>query len=201
MAQNNIFPPHAMPLVGSVTAKDAFDVEITWAAGSRAGRTEVLDLSPIINAVKFFRPLRNDRSLFETVHSIAFGNAIAWGEDEAVDLSATALQRLAEETMRPDDLRQFISDQGLSETALAAILDYSRRQIVSFVNHERPIPRVVSLACRYIELKNPISQSTPAPDVRIVPLIADPLSPNTTSATGVEHQTLDRLANTGIPKS
>ncbi len=149
-------PNNPMPRVSAVSAGSALTVSITWKAGARTGKTETLDLAPIINAGKFFRPLRTDRPLFESVHTIVGGNAIAWGDDEAIDLSATSLERLAEETMTGEDLRDFLAARDLTETALAATLDYSRRQIVNFVNNDRVIPRVVSLACRYIELQNPI---------------------------------------------
>jgi hypothetical protein len=135
-------------------------VGIAWSAGSRAGTTETLDLSPIINAFKFFRPLRTDRAFFATVHPISDGNAIAWGDDENIDLAATALERLAEETMTALDFREFLSQQKLTETALAAILGYSRRQIVSYANGERPIPRVVSLACIALRTRNPVAETS-----------------------------------------
>jgi hypothetical protein len=102
--------------------------------------------------MKFFRPLRNDQKLFATVHPVDYGTAVAWGDDEEIDLSAGAILRLAEETMHADDMRAFIAARRLTETSLAAIIGYSRRQIVGFLNEGRPIPRVVSLACRYIEL-------------------------------------------------
>jgi hypothetical protein len=112
--------------------------------------------------MKFFRPLRNDPALFATIHPIDHGTAVAWGDDEEIDLSAGAILRLAEETMRADDLRAFIAAQGLTETSLAAILDYSRRQIVGFINEGRPIPRVLSLACRYIGLVSGPKTQVPA---------------------------------------
>jgi hypothetical protein len=117
--------------------------------------------------MKFFRPLRNDPALFATVHPIDYGTAVAWGDDEEIDLSAGAILRLAEETMRPEDMLAFIASQGLTETSLAAMLDYSRRQIVGFINEGRPIPRVVSLACRYIGLASAAKTQVPAaqPDV------------------------------------
>jgi hypothetical protein len=129
-------------------------------------------------ASKAFRPLRDNPDLFETVHRVAGGTAIAWGDDEAIDLSAIALHNLAEETLTAPDLRQFLQDYGHTETSLAATLDYSRRQIVSFVNDEAPIPRVVSLACRYIALKHPRAQTH---ELKIQPRIATALSANTAS--------------------
>ena len=140
------------PRIAAIAPANGLRVFVTWGAGPRSGKTEELDLSPILNSMKFFRPLRNDPALFATIHPIDYGSAVAWGDDEELDLSAGAILRLAEETMRPDDMRAFIAAHGLTETSLAAILDYSRRQIVGFINEGRPIPRVVSLACRYIEL-------------------------------------------------
>jgi hypothetical protein len=168
-----------MPIVGAVAAKADLIVEVTWKAGSRAGITEILDLAPIVNAGKFFRRLRRDRALLDDVHVIAFGNAIAWGDDDEIDLSATSLERLAEETMRADDLRQFLESQDLTETALAAILDYSRRQIVGFVNGESVIPRTVALACRYIEIRNaPNEGDMVANDPLLFGLVSDGSRPS-----------------------
>jgi hypothetical protein len=60
------------------------------------------------------------------VHPVDYGTAVAWGDEEDIDLSAGAIFRLAKETMRPDDMRAFIAAQKLTETSLAAILDYLR---------------------------------------------------------------------------
>jgi hypothetical protein len=121
-------------------------VNVTWSRGVREGITEVIDLAPIINSMKYFRPLRSDPELFATVHPIVYGAAVAWGEDD--------------ERPQRYELRAFIQRQDLTETALAAILGYSRRQIVGFVNEGRLIPRVFALACKYLELVNPVEQST-----------------------------------------
>jgi len=139
------------PRIAAIAPTQGLRVLVTWGAGPRSGKTEELNLSPILNSMKFFRPLRKNPDLFATIHTVDYGTAVAWGDDEEIDLSAGALLRLAEETMSPEDMRAFIASHGLTETSLAAILDYSRRQIVGFINEGRRIPRVVSLACRYIE--------------------------------------------------
>lgn len=152
-----------MPRIGSVSAAGNLRVRVTWTRGVREGVTEEVDLAPIINSQKYFRPLRSNPQLFASVHPIVYGAAIAWGEEDDIDLSADAILRTAIESMTGEDLRAFIKQQDLTETALAAILGYSRRQIVGFINEARPIPRVVSLACRYIELVNPSADSDVKP--------------------------------------
>ena len=43
---------------------------------------ETVDLSPLVRCFKFYGKLRKDQSLFETVHLIEDGEAIAWGDDD-----------------------------------------------------------------------------------------------------------------------
>src|SRR3954468_22385627 len=56
-----------MPVVGAVEAADGLRVRVTWGGGLRGSVTELVDLSPLIDAFKFYRPLRADRDLFRTV--------------------------------------------------------------------------------------------------------------------------------------
>jgi hypothetical protein len=57
-----------MPRIGSVSAAGNLRVSVTWTRGVREGITEEIDLAPIINSMKYFRPLRSDPKLFATVH-------------------------------------------------------------------------------------------------------------------------------------
>jgi hypothetical protein len=140
-----------MPLIGNVRSVDAINrlVEVTWAEGNRRGRTEVVDLSPVIDTYKFYRPLRNDPTLFDTIHILDSGEAVAWG-DGAVDMSADSIERLAEEAMSAEDFRAFLARNNLTQEAAAAILGRSRRRIAAYAN-EGGIPRIVALACRGYE--------------------------------------------------
>jgi hypothetical protein len=74
-------------------------IRVSWTSGSRGARSDVVDLSPLIDSHKFYAPLRNDPKLFASVHLLNDGSAIAWGADDAIDMSAPSIQRLAEETM------------------------------------------------------------------------------------------------------
>jgi hypothetical protein len=140
-----------MPLIASVRSVDAENrlVEVTWADGNRRGRTDLVDLSPLIDTHRFYRPLRSDAALFDTVHVVDNGEAIAWGTN-AVDMSADSIERLAEETMTAEDFRAFLVRNSLTQEQAAAILGRSRRRIASYAN-EGGIPRIVALACRGYE--------------------------------------------------
>jgi hypothetical protein len=89
-----------MPLIASVRPVDAQNgsVEVTWAEGKRRGRSEVVNLSPLIETHRFYRALRNNPALFETIHILDNGEAVGWGDD-SIDMSADSIERLAEETM------------------------------------------------------------------------------------------------------
>jgi hypothetical protein len=140
-----------MPLIAAVRPVDAANrlVKVTWAEGNRRGRTDVVNLSPLIETHRFYRPLRNDPALFDTIHIMDNGEAVGWGDD-AVDMSADSIERLAEETMTAEDFRAFLARNNLTQEAAAAILGRSRRRIAAYAN-EGGIPRIVALACRGYE--------------------------------------------------
>ncbi|MBV8824509.1 MAG: hypothetical protein JO220_05965 [Hyphomicrobiales bacterium] len=140
-----------MPLVASVRPVDHENrlVEVTWADGNRRGRKDVVDLSPLIDTHQFYRPLRNDPALFDTIHLVDNGEAVGWGDD-SIDMSADSIERLAAEAMRPEDFRAFLARNNLTQEQAATILGRSRRRIASYAN-EGGIPRIVALACRGYE--------------------------------------------------
>ncbi|HEV2956008.1 MAG TPA: hypothetical protein VGX95_07805 [Xanthobacteraceae bacterium] len=82
-----------MPLIASVRAVDAQN-RLLWADGSRRGRTDVVDLSSLIDTHQFYLPLRNDPALFDTIHVVENGEAVGW-DDDAIDMAAESVERLA----------------------------------------------------------------------------------------------------------
>ena len=48
-------------------------IAVTWRAGSRRGREDVVCLSPLIDTLKFYAPIRKNSEVFETVHVIDYG--------------------------------------------------------------------------------------------------------------------------------
>jgi hypothetical protein len=140
-----------LPLVRSVKPAGGYAVEVVWAAGRRDGRRETIDLAPQILTFKIYKALRTDRALFETVHVAAGGAAIAWGDD-AIDLSAVTLERLAEESTTNADFVAFLKRNALTFDAAAAQLGISRR-LVAYFAKDRPVPRHIALACDGLEAR------------------------------------------------
>ena len=134
-----------MPVIASVHAAGERHIRVRWETDAPRKSTEAIDLSPLLNAFKFYRPLRGNDRLFRTVHVAEDGNAIAWG-DGSIDMSATSIERLAEEAMTAAEFRDFLRANGLTHAEAAAILGRSRRQIENYLG-AGPIPRIVVLAC------------------------------------------------------
>ena len=108
------------------------------------------DLAPHVLTFALYRPLRENRELFETVHVAADGAAIAWGPGEEIDMPATAIERLATDAMSNGDFAAFLTRNNLSLDAAAGQLGISRR-LVAYYAKNRPVPRYIALACRYLE--------------------------------------------------
>jgi hypothetical protein len=121
-------------------------LRVTWCAGIRDGRTDTVELSPLVNVLKFYRPIRNN-DLFRTVHLIEDGRAIAWGYDDKIDMPAASLEQLAEEGFTADDFKDFLKSNNLTHGEAAALLGRSRRQIENYLSGKEPIRRIVVLAC------------------------------------------------------
>jgi hypothetical protein len=133
-------------------------VAVRWAAGKRRGREDRVDLSPLIDTLRFYAPLRKNPALFETAHLIDDGYAVAW-DDDAIDMSAESVERLAEETMTCADFGAFLESHSLTHQAAAAVLGRSKRQIENYLQCEYSIPRVVVLACHGYEARRESAQA------------------------------------------
>jgi hypothetical protein len=107
----------SMPKLASVRPAGKLSIKVTWSKGPRARRTETVDLSPLVRSFKFYRPLRNNHSLLKTVHLIEDGRAIAWGHGDEIEMAATSIERLAEEALTPEEFRQFLNREELTQEA------------------------------------------------------------------------------------
>ena len=141
-----------MPYVGSVAPRDEYEVAVSWRAGPRSGKTDMVDLAPVILSYKAYHPLRLDRKLFKGVRVSEGGAAIGWGETDELDIPATTLERLAEESMNPGEFRAWLDRHGLTYDAASAQLGISRR-LVAYYAAQRRVPRYIALACRYFDEK------------------------------------------------
>ncbi len=126
-------------------------VSLTWLSGSRAGRTETVDLSPLIDTHKFYAPLRKNAALFATVHIINDGGAIAWGNDD-IDMGAPSIERLARESMTADDFRAFLDRNKFTQDVAAAWLGSSKRSLAYYLE-QGVMPRWLALACVGLEVQ------------------------------------------------
>ncbi len=146
MSENDIVDTGIpLPRIADVKPVPPSTLIVIWAAGRRAGLVDRVDVAPIINTYKILRPLRKNDELFNTAHLEDGGDVIAWNGTD-LELSAEVIESLAEQTMTPAQFVAFMKRNNLTEEAVAAILDYSRRQI-GYFKTTGPIPRVVALAC------------------------------------------------------
>lgn len=86
-----------LPRIASVAPAGDLRVHVTWKRTLRPYNLEVVDLRPLIESLKYFKPLRADPALFNTVHLAYDGSVIAWGADDSIDMAATSVERLADE--------------------------------------------------------------------------------------------------------
>ncbi|HVL70618.1 MAG TPA: hypothetical protein VM434_01895, partial [Beijerinckiaceae bacterium] len=55
-----------MPRLARAEPDGPLRLAVDWAEGRRAGRSETLDLLPLVGTHKFYRPLRKSAALFAT---------------------------------------------------------------------------------------------------------------------------------------
>jgi hypothetical protein len=150
-----------MPSIGTVAPIDSLRLLVTWSAGARANTTTEVDLAPLLFSLKIFAPLRHDDKLFQTAHVIEDGSAVAWGDDDRIDMAATSIERLADETMTASDFEAVLQRHQLSLDAASAQFGISRR-LVAYYRTGRKIPRYIALACRYLDIRK---QAAAAPAI------------------------------------
>lgn len=141
-----------LPKLASVEPGNGrYDVQVTWASGARAGRTDTVDLAPMIFTFKVFKPLRDGAVAFDTVRLGDYGASIVWPENEDLDIGADAIEEMAEQAMTNEDFSAFLKRNKLTFDAAAAHLGIGRR-LVAYYAKEREIPRYIALACQQLDL-------------------------------------------------
>ena len=76
-----------LPRISEIRPLPDFRLAIAWVEGSRRGRTDLVDLAPVIYTYKLYRPLRNNEELFQTARLVDHGNVVEWG-DGTIDMPA-----------------------------------------------------------------------------------------------------------------
>jgi hypothetical protein len=134
----------SLPRMATVQPLPDYTFRVKWAEGPRAGRVDMVDVSPAIFGYKIYRPLRDER-MFLTGVIAEDGDAVSWGTDDLM-MSADTIQSLAQESWSPAEFTDFLARTKLTQEEAAAMLGRSRRQIATYAT-KGPIPRVVALAC------------------------------------------------------
>jgi DNA-binding XRE family transcriptional regulator len=143
-------PRKVLPQIGSVTAaRKPYTLTIQW----DSGEVSLVDVSGLIQAFRFYAPLRNNPKLFRQVQVGEHGVDIVW--PGGLDMSNDTLWRLAQEqsgaTMTAEAFRDWRKRHAYTLDTAATALGLSRRMVAYYEQGERPIPRVVALATRALE--------------------------------------------------
>ena len=139
-----------IPAIAGVDAQpDTRKVRVIW----RDGRESVIDLAAFLAEFAVFRPLDDDES-FAGVVVGEYGREITWGGD--MSIAGRTLYRLATEqhpdATPADRFGAWMMRNGLSASTAAAALGIGRRTVIYYRTGQKPIPRLVELACIGIEL-------------------------------------------------
>ena len=125
-------------------------LRIRWDRGDES----LIDVSDMIESFRRYARLRQSPELFRQVRVGEHGTDVVWTDE--IDMSADTLWRLAQEqageTMTPAEFRHWRERKAYTLDAAAKALGISRRMIAYYERGDRPIPRVVALATRGLEL-------------------------------------------------
>ncbi len=143
-------PKKVLPRIVAVEAdRKPLTLRIHWDKG---GESRV-DVSSLIETFRVYKPLRSS-NLFRQVRVGEYGTDVVWSDE--IDMAADTLQRLAQEqtgvTMSPDAFRRWRKRKAYTLDAAAHALGVSRRMVAYYEQGARPIPRVVALATRGLDL-------------------------------------------------
>lgn len=135
---------NALPRIAAAFPLDGRKVKIVWSNGS----VKVADLTGAFASRRIFIPLRNDDALFRTLRVSEMGDGIEWDGPD-LEFSALWLDRLPEAEFTNDEFRAAMDALGLSLDGMAADLGLSRSLVAEY-RKDKPIPRHVALATRYL---------------------------------------------------
>jgi hypothetical protein len=117
-------------------------------------KESVIDVSGMIQSFRIYAPLRQSPELFGKVRVGEHGTDVIWNDE--IDMAADTLWRLAQEqigeTMTPVAFRHWRERKAYTLDDAARALGISRRMVAYYEKGDRPIPRVVALATRALDL-------------------------------------------------
>jgi len=138
-----------LPRITSATALDHQRVHVIFADGWACE----VDLSGFVADFKSLKPLE-DATLFAQVAPEEWGSGLTWDDEGPLSIAATTVYRLAAE-QSGNAARSFdawMMQHGFSASRAADALGMSRRNIINYRTASRPIPKVVKLACKAVDM-------------------------------------------------
>jgi len=144
-------PKRILPRITAVSAdKNPLTLRIRWDKGEESH----VDVSGLIETFRIYEPLRRSQELFRQVRVGEYGKDIVWNDE--IDMAAETLLRLTQEqsgaTMSPAAFKQWRERKAYTLDSAARALGVSRRMVAYYEQGAKPIPRVVALAARALEL-------------------------------------------------
>lgn len=145
-------PKKNLPRIVAVTpGKKPMTLIVRWDRGDES----LVNLSGPVETFRVYEPLRHSPDLFRQARVGDRGTDIVW--TDAIDMSADTLWRLVQEqtgvTLSADAFRQWRERQAHTLDTAATALGISRRMVAYYEQGKKPIPRVVALATRALELQ------------------------------------------------
>ena len=144
-------PRKILPRIVAVTpGEQPMTLRVRWDNGEES----LIDVSGMIQSFRVYAPLRQSPELFGQVRVGEYGTDVVWTDE--IDMAADTLWRLAQEqageTMTPDAFRHWRERKAYTLDEAARALGLSRRMVAYYEKGDRPIPRVVALATRALDM-------------------------------------------------
>jgi DNA-binding XRE family transcriptional regulator len=144
-------PRKILPRVAAVSADEKpLTLRIRWDNGDE----NRVDVSGMIGTFRIFEPLRRSPDLFGKARVGEHGTDVVW--TDGIDMAADTLWRLAQEqaglAMSAAEFKNWRERQAYTLDLAARALGVSRRMVAYYEQGAKPIPRVVALATRALEL-------------------------------------------------
>ena len=132
-----------MPAIRKAEPIANFVLRVEW----DDGREEEIDVAPAILSHRAYIALRSDPVLFASFAVRERGDSLVWPNGQ--ELSADWIQELAPRELANAEFRDAMSQLRLSLDGMAARLGIARRLVADY-RKDRPIPKTVALATRYL---------------------------------------------------
>jgi DNA-binding XRE family transcriptional regulator len=151
-----MMPRKILPrIVAAAPGEEPMTLHVRWDKGEET----LIDVSGMIQSYRVYEPLRRSPELFRQVRVGEHGTDVVWNDE--VDMAADTLWRLAREqrgeTMTPDAFRRWRERKAYTLEEAAKALGLSRRVLAYYEKGDRPIPRVVALATRALDVATAVS--------------------------------------------